>query len=215
MEALGPRPKTSRPAAQHRIYPYLLRGLAIGRPNQVWAADMTYIPMTRGFLYLVAVMDWHSRYVLAWRLSNTMDTSFCLDALDDALQKGRPEIFNTDQGAQFTSAAFTERLENVGVSISMDGRGRWLDNVFVERLWRSLKYEEVHLRVYVNALEARIGIGQWIRFYNDGRPHQALGYQTPAAVWAAGVSPVDLPLRLGDADASPTTPQGQQQQAVI
>jgi len=215
LEALGPRPKTSRPAAQHRIYPYLLRGLAIGRPNQVWAADITYIPMTRGFLYLVAVMDWHSRYVLAWRLSNTMDTSFCLDALDDALQKGRPEIFNTDQGAQFTSAAFTERLENVGVSISMDGRGRWLDNVFVERLWRSLKYEEVHLRVYVNALEARIGIGQWIRFYNDGRPHQALGYQTPAAVWAAGVSPVDLPLRLGDADASPTTPQGQQQQAVI
>ena len=215
LEALGPRPKTSRPAAQHRIYPYLLRGLAIGRPNQVWAADITYIPMTRGFLYLVAVMDWHSRYVLAWRLSNTMDTSFCLDALDDALQKGRPEIFNTDQGAQFTIAAFTERLENVGVSISMDGRGRWLDNVFVERLWRSLKYEEVHLRVYVNALEARIGIGQWIRFYNDGRPHQALGYQTPAAVWAAGVSPVDLPLRLGDADASPTTPQGQQQQAVI
>jgi putative transposase len=215
LEALGPKPKISRPSAQHRVYPYLLRGLAIDRPNQVWAADITYIPMARGFLYLVVVMDWHSRYVLAWRLSNTMDTSFCLDALDDALRKGRPEIFNTDQGAQFTSVAFTDKLEAEGVRISMDGRGRWLDNVFVERLWRSLKYEEVHLKVYANGLEARIGIGQWFRFYNDSRPHQALGYQTPAAAWAAEVSPVDLPLRLDDAGASPTTPQGQQQQQVI
>jgi putative transposase len=215
LEALGPKPKTSRPAVQHRIYPYLLRGLAIDRPNQVWAADITYIPMARGFLYLVAVMDWHSRYILAWRLSNTMDTSFCLDALEDGLRKGRPEIFNTDQGAQFTSAAFAGKLETAGVRISMDGRGRWLDNVFVERLWRSLKYEEVHLKAYANGLEARIGIGQWFRFYNERRPHQALGYKTPAAAWAAEVSPVDLPLRLDDAGASPTTPQGQLQQKVV
>jgi putative transposase len=215
LEGLGPKPKTSQPAAQHRIYPYLLRGLAVDRPNQVWAADITYIPMARGFLYLVAVIDWYSRYVLAWRLSNTMDTSFCLDALEDALRKGRPEIFNTDQGAQFTSAAFTDRLETAGVRISMDGRGRWLDNVLVERLWRSLKYEEVYLKAYANGLEARIGIGQWFRFYNERRPHQALGYKTPAAAWAAEVSPVDLPLRLDDAGASPTTPQGQQQQNVV
>ena len=171
--------------------------------------------MARGFLYLVAVMDWYSRYVLAWRLSNTMDTSFCLDALEDALRKGRPEIFNTDQGAQFTSTAFTDKLETAGVRISMDGCGRWLDNVFVERLWRSLKYEEVHLKAYANGLEARIGIGQWVRFYNERRPHQALGYKTPAATWAAEVSPVDLPLRLDDAGAPPTTPQDQQQQNVI
>ena len=213
LEALGPKPKTSLPSAQHRVYPYLLRGLAIDRPNQVWAADITYIPMARGFLYLVVVMDWYSRYVLAWRLSNTMDTSFCLDALDDALRKGRPEIFNTDQGAQFTSAAFIDKLEAEGVRISMDGRGRWLDNVFVERLWRSLKYEEIHLKAYVTGLEARIGIGQWFRFYNERRAHQALGYKTPAT--AAEVSPVDLPLHLDDAGASPTTPQGQQQQNVI
>jgi putative transposase len=215
LEALGPKPKTSRPSAQHRVYPYLLRGLAIDRPNQVWAADITYIPMARGFLYLVVVMDWYSRYVLAWRLSNTMDTGFCRDALDDALRKGRPEIFNTDQGAQFTSVAFTGKLEAEGVRISMDGRGRWLDNVFVERLWRSLKYEEVYLKAYANGLEARISIGQWFRFYNDRRPHQALSYRTPAAAWAAEVSPVDLLLRLDDADASPTTPQGQQQHNMV
>jgi putative transposase len=215
LEALSPKPKTSRPSAQHRIYPYLLRDLTIDRPNQVWAADITYIPMARGFLYLVVVMDWYSRCVLAWRLSNTIDTSFCLDALDDALRKGRPEIFNTDQGAQFTSTAFTDKLEAAGVRISMDGRRRWLDNVFVERLWRSLKYEEVHLKAYATGLEARLGIGQWFRFYNERRPHQALGYKTPAAVWAAEVSPVDLPLRLDDAGASPTTPQGQQQQNLV
>jgi putative transposase len=215
LEALGPKPKTSRPSAPHRIYPYLLRDLTIDRANQVWAADITYIPMARGFLYLVVVMDWYSRYVLAWRLSNTMDASFCRDALADALRKGQPEIFNTDQGAQFTSAAFTENLEAAGVRISMDGRGRWLDNVFVERLWRSLKYEEVHLKVYANGLEARIGIGQWFRFYNEHRPHQALDYKTPAALWTPEASPVDLPLRLDGAGASPTTPQGQQQQAVI
>jgi putative transposase len=215
LEALGPKPRTSRPAAQHRIYPYLLRGMRIDRPNQVWAADITYIPMARGFLYLVVVMDWYSRYVLAWRLSNTMDTAFCLDVLEDALRRGRPEIFNTDQGAQFTSTAFTDELNAAGARISMDGRGRWLDNVFVERLWRSLKHEEVHLKAYANGLEARIGIGQWLRFYNDSRPHQALGYKTPAAVWAAEVSSVDLPLRLDDADASPTTPQGHQPQKMV
>jgi putative transposase len=215
LEALGPKPKTSRPSARHRVYPYLLRGLAIDRPNQVWAADITYIPMARGFLYLAVVMDWYSRYVLAWRLSNTMDTSFCLDALDAALGNGRPAIFNTDQGAQFTSAAFTDKLEAEGVRISMDGRGRWLDNVFVERLWRSLKYEEIHLKAYANGLEARSGIGRWFRFYNERRPHQALGYKTPASAWAAEVSPVDLPPCLDDAGASPTIPQGQQQQNVI
>jgi putative transposase len=215
LEVLGPKPKTSRPSAQNRVYPYLLHDLTIDRPNQVWAADITYIPMARGFLYLVVVMDWSSRYVLAWRLLNTMVTSFCLDALEDPLRKGRPEIFNTDQGAQFTSAAFTDKLETAGVRISMDGRGRWLDNVFVERLWRSLKYEEVHLKAYANGLEARIGIGQWFHFYNERRPHRALGYKTPTATWAAEGSPVDLPLRLDDAGASPTTPQGQQQQNVV
>jgi putative transposase len=215
LEVLGPKPKTSRPSAQNRVYPYLLHDLTIDRPNQVWAADITYIPMARGFLYLVVVMDWSSRYVLAWRLLNTMVTSFCLDALEDPLRKGRSEIFNTDQGAQFTSAAFTDKLETAGVRISMDGRGRWLDNVFVERLWRSLKYEEVHLKAYANGLEARIGIGQWFHFYNKRRPHQALGYKTPTATWAAEGSPVDLPLRLDDAGASPTTPQGQQQQNVV
>jgi putative transposase len=171
--------------------------------------------MAHGFLYLVVVVDWYSRYVLAWRLSNTMDTSFCLDALEDALRKGRPEMSNTDQGAQFTSAAFTDKVEAADVRISMDGRGRWLDNVFVERLWRSLKYEEVHLKAYANGLEARTGVGQWFRFYNECRPHQALGYKTPVAAWAAEVSPVDLPLRLDDAGTSPTTPQGQQQQKVV
>lgn len=227
LEALGPKPKTSRPSAQHRIYPYLLRGLTIDRPNHVWAADITYIPMARGFLDLVVVMDWYSRCVLAWRLSNTMDTSFCLDALEDALRKERPEIFNTDQGAQFTSAAFTDKLEAAGVRISMDGRGRWLDNVFVERPWRSLKYEEVRLKAgacpragrrpdpWANGLEARTGIGQWLRFYNERRPHQALGYKTPATTWAAEVSPVDVPLRLDDTAVSPTTSQGQQQQKVV
>jgi putative transposase len=171
--------------------------------------------MARGFLYLVVVMDWCSRYVLAWRLSNTIDTSFCLDALEDARCKGRPEIFNTDQGAQFTSAASTDKLEARGVRISMGARGRWLDNVFVKRLWRSLKYEEIHLKACAKGLEARIGIGQWFGFYNDSRSHQALGYKTPAASWAAEVSSVDLPLRVDDADASPTIPQGQPQQNVV
>jgi len=183
LEALGPRPKTSRPAAQHRIYPYLLRGLAIGRPNQVWAADITYIPMTRGFLYLVAVMDWHSRYVLAWRLSNTMDTSFCLDALDDALQKGRPEIFNTDQGSQFTSREYTGRLEEAGIAVSRDGRGRALDNVFVERLWRSVKYEDIYIKEYEHVQELELGLTAYFWFYDEERLHQSLDYRTPAEVY--------------------------------
>jgi putative transposase len=171
LEALVPKPGSSRAAPQNRVYPYLLRGLTIDRPNHVWAADITYIPMAKGFLYLVAVIDWASRAVLAWRLSNTMDTTFCVAALDEALSRyGTPEIFNTDQGAQFTSAAFTDRLAAAGIKISMDGRGRWMDNVFVERLWRSLKYEEVHLKAYADGREARFGIGDWILFYNTRHP---------------------------------------------
>ena len=217
--ALGPKPRTSRPAPGHKVYPYLLRGMVIDKANQVWAADITYLPMQRGFLYLVAIIDWASRAVLAWRLSNSMDVSFCLDALDEALVRfGEPEIFNTDQGSQFTSTEFTGRLEAAGVRISMDGRGRWLDNVFVERLWRSLKYEEIYLKAYANGREARAGISAWMTFYNMRRPHQALGNRTPMAVWRAGVTgvlpgnAVDMTLRLDDADASPTCPQRQQQQ---
>jgi len=220
--ALGPKPRTSRPAPGHKIYPYLLRGMRIDRANQVWAADITYLPMQRGFLYLVAIIDWASRAVLAWRLSNSMDVSFCLDALDEALARfGKPEIFNTDQGSQFTSTVFTGRLEAAGIRISMDGRGRWLDNVFVERLWRSLKYEEVHLKAYADGGEARAGISAWMTFYNTRRPHQALGNQAPMTVWRAGATgdlpgnAVDMTLRLDDAGASPTCPQRQQQQQSI
>ena len=220
--AIGPKPRTSQPAPGHKIYPYLLRDLVIDRANQVWAADITYLPMSRGFLYLVAIIDWASRAVLAWRLSNSMDVSFCLEALDEALARfGKPEIFNTDQGSQFTSAGFTGRLEAAGIRISMDGRGRWLDNVFVERLWRSLKYEEVHLKVYADGREARAGISAWVTFYNTRRPHQALGNRTPMAVWRAGVTgalpgnAVDMTLRLDDAGASPTSPQRPQQRQSI
>jgi len=219
IEALGPKPSTSKPAPGHKVYPYLLRGLTIERPNHVWAADITYIPIGEGFLYLVAIIDWASRAVLSWRLSNTMDTSFCVDALEDALARfGRPEIFNTDQGSQFTSAAFTDRLLATGIRISMDGRGRWLDNVFIERLWRSLKHEEVYLKGYADGREARAGIAAWIAFYNTRRPHQALGGQTPLVVWRTGTSDalgaraVDLTLRLDNAGALPTCPQLQQQQ---
>src|SRR5512144_1409544 len=219
IEALGLKPRTTKPAPGHKIYPYLLRDLVIDRPNQVWAADITYVPIGRGFLYLVAIIDWFSRAVLAWRLSNTMDIAFCVDALDAALARfGRPEIFNTDQGAQFTSAAFTGRLASAGIRISMDGRGRWMDNVFIERLWRSLKYEDVYLKGYACGREARAGIASWIGFYNGRRPHQALGGRTPMAVWRAGVggalagNAVDMTLRLDDAAASPPCPQRQQQQ---
>jgi putative transposase len=186
LEAIYRRPNTSKPAPGHKVYPYLLRGLEINRVNQVWATDITYIPMARGFLYLVAIMDWHSRYVLAWRLSNTLDVDFCLEALEEALGKGRPEIFNTDQGSQFTSEAFTGRLLAQGIQVSMDGKGRCMDNVFVERLWRSIKYEEVYLKAYQNGSEARRGIGTYLAFYNQERPHQALGYQTPGQVFQEG-----------------------------
>jgi putative transposase len=179
LAAIYQRPRTSRPAPANRIYPYLLRGLRIERVHQVWAADITYIPMARGFLYLVAVMDWVSRYVLAWRLSNLLDASFCIEALEEALCQGRPEIFNTDQGSQFTDAGFTAVLRGHGVAISMDGRGRFADNIFVERLWRSLKYEEVYLRAYDNVAQARHGIAAYFEFYNHQRLHQALGYRTP------------------------------------
>jgi putative transposase len=175
IEALVPRPGTSKAAPGHRIYPYLLRGVSITEPNHVWASDITYIPMALGFLYLVAIIDWASRAVLAWRLSNTMDTGFCIAALDEALARhGAPKIFNTDQGAQFTSAAFTGRLEAAGIAISMDGRGRFMDNIFIERLWRSIKYEEVHLKAYADGREARDGIGSWMNFYNRASEHPSV-----------------------------------------
>jgi putative transposase len=181
LESLAPQPSTSTPAPDHPVYPYLLRGRTITRTNHVWAADIAYIPLARGFAYLTAVIDWCSRRVLAWRLSNTLDTGFCIEALRDALAHfGRPTIFNTDQGSQFTAEDFTQVLRARGIKISMDGKGRCLDNVFVERLWRSLKYEEVYLNDYDNLVEARSGIGRYFAFYNDRRPHQALGYQTPA-----------------------------------
>jgi putative transposase len=184
IETLYRKPNTSNPAAGHKIYPYLLRGLSITRPNQVWAMDITYIPMARGFVYLAAVVDWFSRRVLAWRVSITMDTSFCIEALDEALsQYGKPEIFNTDQGSQFTSEAFTGRLKDEGIKISMDGKGRWADNVFVERIWRSLKYEHVYLHAYESVGEARHKIGSYFTFYNSKRPHSSLGAQTPDQVY--------------------------------
>jgi putative transposase len=178
--ALGRRPSTSKPAPGHKIYPYLLRGLAVERPNQVWAMDITYIPMARGFVYLAAVVDWFSRRVLAWRLSITLEVEFCLDAVEEALARhGRPEIFNTDQGSQFTSAAFTGLLLENTIAISMDGRGAWRDNVFVERLWRSVKYEEVYLRAYDSVGQARASLGRYLDFYNRKRPHSSLDARTP------------------------------------
>ena len=178
------QPRTSVPAKGHKVYPYLLRGMRIDRPNLVWCADITYIPLAKGFLYLVAIMDWSSRKVLAWRLSNTMDVQFCVDALDDALARhGAPEIFNTDQGCQFTSWAWTQCLKEAGVRISMDGRGRFLDNIFIERLWRSLKYECVYLHAFSGRQETRMGIGHWVDFYNDRRPHAAHGGETPTNVY--------------------------------
>ena len=184
LKSIYRRPRTSKPAPGHKIYPYLLGGLKITRPNQVWAADITYIPMARGFLYLVAIIDWYSRYVLSWRLSNTLDACFCVEALEEALKKGKPDIFNTDQGAQFTSEAFTGLLQQHGVRISMDGKGSYKDNLFIERLWRSVKYEEVYLKAYQDAREARIGLGNYFRFYNTERPHQTHGYRTPAEVYS-------------------------------
>jgi len=185
LKAIYRRPRTSKPSAGHKIYPYLLSGLKITRPNQVWAADITYIPMARGFLYLVAILDVYSRYVLSWRLSNTLEVDFCVDALQEALRKGRPDIFNMDQGAQFTSEVFTGLLARHGIRISMDGKGSYNDNLFIERLWRTVKYEEVYLKAYKNGRDARAGIGDYFRFYNDERPHQAHGYRTPAEVFTS------------------------------
>jgi putative transposase len=184
LQALVPGPHTSRPHPEHKVYPYLLRQLEITRPNQVWATDITYIQLESGWGYLIAIIDWHSRAVLAWRLSNTMTVDFCVDTLKDALrQHGKPEIFNSDQGAQFTSPEFTGVLQHEGVAISMDGKGRATDNIFVERLWRSLKYEDVYLRDYATLADAQAGIANWIRFYNERRPHQALGNHTPMNVY--------------------------------
>ena len=183
IEAMYPRPRTSRPHPEHKIYPYLLRDLTITRPDQVWASDITYVPMHRGFLYLVAIMDWFSRYVVAWQLSNSLDVGFCLECLDGALAAGRPEIFNTDQGSQFTSAAFTGRLEACGVAISMDGRGRALDNVFIERLWRTVKYEEIYPNEYENGWALEAGLNAYFAFYCHQRLHSSLGYRTPAEVY--------------------------------
>jgi putative transposase len=184
LEAVYPKPRLSRPGGvDHRIWPYLLRGVVIERPNQVWAADITYIRLWRGFVYLVAVMDWYSRYVLSWSLSTTLESWFCIEALRQALARACPEIFNTDQGSQFTSVGFTDRLRAAGVAISMDGRGRAFDNIFVERLWRSVKYEDVYLKDYGVVDEARRGLDDYFTFYNTGRLHQSLGYQTPAEVY--------------------------------
>jgi putative transposase len=209
LEAIYQRPNTSRRHPDHIVYPYLLRGLAIERPNQVWCADITYIPLAKGFVYLIAVMDWFSRRVLAWRLSTGMDSGFCVEALQEALDRhGSPKIFNTDQGVQFTSAAFTGVLAASGVCISMDGKGRYLDNIFIERLWRSLKYENIYIQAYASVPEARCGIGDWLSFYNDARLHQALGYRTPREVFQA-------PATYGyvdNASALTTSPQAHHQQ---
>lgn len=184
LQALYPRPRTSRPGKGHKVYPYLLRGLTIARPNQVWASDITYIPMARGFMYLVAIIDWYSRRVLSWRLSNTLDADFCVEALEEALGRyGAPLMFNTDQGAQFTSEAFTGVLTDRDIAISMDGKGRWLDNVFVERLWRSVKYEDVYLRAYETPATLRAGLTRYFDFYNARRRHRALDRRTPDVVY--------------------------------
>jgi putative transposase len=191
LEAIYPKPKLSLAGRGHRIYPYLLRDVRIERTNQVWSTDITYIPMAAGFMYLAATIDWYSRYVIAWRLSNTLDGSFCLDMLQEALSLGRPEVFNTDQGVQFTAEAFTGRLQSAGVAISMDGKGRCLDNIFVERLWRSVKYENVYLYRYETVPELEMGLRLYFRYYNEERLHQSLDYCTPAAVYGtikAGVA---------------------------
>jgi putative transposase len=183
IEAIYPRPRTTWRNAQHRVFPYLLRGVAIVRADQVWSTDITFVPLLRGFMYLTAVIDWYSRYVLAWRLSNSLEGAFCLEAVEDALQQGRPEIFNTDQGSQYTAAAFTTCLERAGVAISMDGRGRALDNVFVERLWRSVKYECLYLHGYDTVTELHEGLTSYFNFYNGLRHHQSLKYRTPEEVY--------------------------------
>lgn len=232
IEAIYQKPNTSKKHPEHEIFPYLLRGLTIDRVNQVWCTDITYIPMAKGFLYLVCIMDWVSRRVLAWRLSNTMEADFCVDALKEALARfGRPEIFNTDQGSQFTGHDFTGVLKRENIRISMDGKGRFMDNIFIERLWRSLKYEDVYIKAYASMAEARVGIGGYLAHYNDERPHQSLDYQTPREVfesglWACGRSAKEptgcaSPMspakagNMGKCSPSPTCPQAQQQQSEI
>jgi putative transposase len=185
LAAVYPKPRLSMAGAGHKVYPYLLRNVTIDRANQVWSTDITYIPMPTGFLYLTAVIDWHSRYVLSWRLSNTLDVGFCIEALEEALTQGCPEIFNTDQGVQFTSEAFTTRVESAGAKVSMDGKGRCLDNVFVERLWRSVKYEEVYLWRHETVSAVQAGLGKYFPFYNTERRHQSLENRTPAEVYGA------------------------------
>ncbi len=215
LEAIYQAPRTSAPHPAHRIYPYLLKGLEIDCPNQVWCADITDIPVQRGFLYLVAIMDWASRHVLAWRLSNTMDASFCVEALEEAMARySKPGIFNTDQGSQFTGFDFTGTLKDAGVAISMDGRGRCMDNIFIERLWRSLKYEAVYLHELTDGFRAEQVIGEWIDFYNTERPHSALNGRTPAEAYATGDDggPVDM---MGKPVGLPTSPQAQQQGNLI
>jgi putative transposase len=186
LEAIYPRPRTTVANPDHRVYPYLLRGVSIERRDQVWSSDITYLPLPQGFMYLTVVIDWHSRFVLSWRLSNTLDGRFCQESLEEALGGGKPEIFNTDQGVQYTARSFTGRLESAGVAVSMDGRGRALDNIFVERLWRSLKYEEVYLKGYTSVAELEAGVSAWLGFYNHVRPHQSLSYRTPAEVYQEG-----------------------------
>ena len=215
IEAIYQKPNTSKGHPDHKVYPYLLRGLIIDRPNQVWCADITYIPMAKGFVYLVAVMDWFSRRVLSWQLSITMATDFCVEALAEAMERhGQPEIFNTDQGVQFTSTAFVDELADRGVRISMDGKGRYLDNIFIERLWRSLKYEEVYLKAYASVAEARRSLGTWLGFYNDERPHQSLDYQTPREVFeGVACEYVDnISASLRDAAVLPTYSQAHHQE---
>jgi putative transposase len=191
IEAIYRRPNTSKPAPGHKIFPYLLRKVPVTAPNQVWAMDITYVPMARGFVYLAAVVDWFSRKVLAWRLSISMDASFCIEAVEEALARhGRPAIFNTDQGSQFTSIAFTGVLKTAEIAISMDGRGAWRDNVFVERLWRTIKYEEVYLRAYASVSEARASLGRYLAFYNAGRPHSSLDRQTPDEAYFNTLQPI-------------------------
>jgi len=218
IEALYRKPNTSKGHPAHKIYRYLLRGLAIDRPNQVWCADITYIPMAKGFVYLVAVMDWFSRRVLSWRLSITMETDFCVEALTEAMERyGQPEIFNTDQGVQFTSAAFIDELADRGVRIGMDGKGRYLDNIFIERLWRSLKYEEVYIRAYDSVAEARRSLGVWLAFYNDVRPHQSFEYRTPREVFeGVACEHVDnISASLRDAPMLPTCSQAHRQEKEV
>jgi putative transposase len=194
LQAIYPHKKTSIPNHQHKKYPYLLRNLSITHPNHVWAADITYIPLRQGFMYLTAIMDWYSRFVITWRLSNTLDGLFCLEALKLALQQGKPEIFNTDQGAQFTAQAFTSELESVGVLVSMDGRGRAYDNIFVERLWRTIKYEDIYIKDYASVLELEKGLADYLWLYNYERPHQGLGYRTPAEIYGMNGESAGIPL---------------------